>query len=239
MEKHPKRKMLFNPHKSFGFTLAEVLITLGIIGIVAAMTLPSIVNSARNKELEAAFKKQYSILSQAVMTIKTEDDLLLNRDNYSGDEFREKLAAQFKVTQNCGSINGNKGCILQEEDGSFSYYKTLTGKTLSRGYFDDGGFICPDGVLMLLEIGDQSKETGFLVTVDVNGYKKRPNRMGQDLFMFQITKDGRVLPMGAEDTHFKSYRETYCSYNSNNAYNGITCAYYAATDKDYFKNLPR
>lgn len=39
------------------FTLAEVLITLGIIGVVAAMTLPSVINSTKNKQLEASFKK--------------------------------------------------------------------------------------------------------------------------------------------------------------------------------------
>lgn len=53
---HPK----LAPGRSFqkGFTLAEVLITLGLIGIVAAMTLPSLVNNARNKQLEAAFKEK-------------------------------------------------------------------------------------------------------------------------------------------------------------------------------------
>lgn len=37
----------------YGFTMAEVLITLGVIGIVAAMTLPAVINNSRNKQLEA------------------------------------------------------------------------------------------------------------------------------------------------------------------------------------------
>ena len=49
-----------------GFTMAEVLITLGIIGVVAAMTLPSLINNNRNKALEAAFKKNYSVIEQAL-----------------------------------------------------------------------------------------------------------------------------------------------------------------------------
>ncbi len=48
--------------KKFAFTLAEVLITLGIIGIVAAMTLPSLIIRNQNKALEAGLKKNYSII---------------------------------------------------------------------------------------------------------------------------------------------------------------------------------
>ena len=48
------------------FTMAEVLITIGIIGVVAAMTLPSLINNAQNKEFEEGLKRYYSILSQAL-----------------------------------------------------------------------------------------------------------------------------------------------------------------------------
>lgn len=47
-----------------GFTMAEVLITIGIIGVVAAMTFPALVMHHRNKALESQFKKYYSIFSQ-------------------------------------------------------------------------------------------------------------------------------------------------------------------------------
>lgn len=58
-----------------GFTLAEVLITLGIIGIVAALTLPSMINNSNKKEFEALLKKQYSALQQAVLRVKYNDEL--------------------------------------------------------------------------------------------------------------------------------------------------------------------
>ena len=51
--------------KKRGFTLAEVLITLGVIGIVAAMTLPALVNKYKEKQRVSQLKKTYSILSQA------------------------------------------------------------------------------------------------------------------------------------------------------------------------------
>ena len=228
-------------NKYFGFTLAEVLITLGIIGVVAALTLPALINNTNKKELETAFKKQYSILQQAITMIKAEDAIDFTYDNYgynSGNtRFGTRLAQQFKSAQDCGNINNNVGCILKEDDGSFNAYKSYTGKTISAAYFDDGGFISPDGTLYMFEQGDQSKESGFIVSIDVNGFKKRPNKMGYDLFMFQITQDGKILPMGAEGTSFAWGIHSLCDENSTSNMNGFTCAYHAMTDNNYFKNL--
>ena len=70
------------------FTLAEVLITLGIIGVVAAMTLPSLINNIQSKQLEAGLKKQYSIISQVfdymyVNDMCTTTDCLTGTDIYN------------------------------------------------------------------------------------------------------------------------------------------------------------
>lgn len=223
------------------FTIAEVLITLGIIGVVAAMTLPSLVNRTRQKELETAFQKQYSVLQQAILKIKNTDNLNFECENYNGTNgttFKKRLAEEYKATKDCGSINYNVGYVINEDDGSFTYYKTLNGKTLERAYFDDGGFITIDGTTFFIEQGRQAyNETGFLVSIDLNGYKKKPNRMGYDFFMFQLTKEGKVLPMGAENTYWEESREELCSNTSSSSMNGFTCAYYAVTDKDYFKKL--
>ena len=48
-----------------GFTLAEVLITLGVIGIVAALTMPALIANYQKKVLETRIKKFYSVLNQA------------------------------------------------------------------------------------------------------------------------------------------------------------------------------
>ena len=50
-----------------GFTLAEVLITLGIIGVVAAMTMPTLINSTQGAQYKTGFKKALTVLSQAVV----------------------------------------------------------------------------------------------------------------------------------------------------------------------------
>ena len=203
------------------------------------MTLPAIVNRTRQKELETSFQKQYTLLQQAILKLKYEDELPFNIDGYGYNNinFMKSLAKQYMVLKDCGSINGNTGCVLLNEDSTFSYYKTLNGKTLDRSLFDDGGFITVDGITFFVEQGSQSVTTGYLVSIDINGYLKKPNRMGYDFFMFQITKDGKVLPMGAEGTFWADKGNQFCSVTSSLSQNGYNCAYYAATDKNYFKNL--
>ena len=62
-------KIFFSEAKTLkkGFTLAEVLITLGIIGVVAAMTLPTLINDYQAKETVTRLKKVYSIVNQAYL----------------------------------------------------------------------------------------------------------------------------------------------------------------------------
>ncbi len=60
--------------KRFGFTLAEVLITLGIIGVVAAMTIPTLISNTNGAQFKTAYKKALSTLNQAaVMNVALED----------------------------------------------------------------------------------------------------------------------------------------------------------------------
>ncbi len=91
----PINLFTYSLKKRTAFTLAEVLITLGIIGIVAAMTMPSLINTTQKKELETAFKKQYSVLQQAILMIKTEDAIDFEYENYSSG-FKKRLAQQYK-----------------------------------------------------------------------------------------------------------------------------------------------
>ena len=70
--------------------------------------------------------------------------------------------------------------------------------------------------------------------MDVNGYIKGPNRLGKDLFMFQIDKDGKLLPMGAKGTNYYSYSDEYCSNTGTGGMNGAGCTVKALSDSKYF-----
>ncbi len=92
-----------------GFTLAEVLITLGIIGIVAAMTLPSIVNKIEKKDTSARLKKFYSAFNQAVRLSTVDNGPVSGWNNqvlYHDSEdlykwFEEYIAPYMVILKNC------------------------------------------------------------------------------------------------------------------------------------------
>ncbi len=101
--------------KNSAFTLAEVLITLGIIGIVAAMTLPSLIAKYQDKVLINQAKKSYSMILNAMNMAKAESGL----SDYSGvfsndstaqrsDRTAQKVLKYMKVLKYCGLAGGNK-----------------------------------------------------------------------------------------------------------------------------------
>ena len=63
---------MMHHNKSFAFTLSEVLITLGIIGVVAAMTMPSLITKYKEKELVTSYLRVYSILENAYRRVQGE-----------------------------------------------------------------------------------------------------------------------------------------------------------------------
>lgn len=112
---------------------------------------------------------------------------------------------------------------------------------MHANYFDDLILEFKDGRRLFIERPTQSSTydefDNFWMTIDINGYKKKPNRLGIDLFTFMVMPNGKLLPMGNEETRFSE--EEYCSINSTSNINGIGCTYKALTEKDYFKNLPK
>ena len=79
----------------YAFTLAEVLITLGIIGIVAAMTMPVLIANHRQKELEAGLKKAYSIAQQALLRMSVDRGDVV--PDFSIREFQSEYIKYFKT----------------------------------------------------------------------------------------------------------------------------------------------
>ncbi len=221
--------MVFNKRELLdGFTLAEVLITLGIIGVVAALTMPVIIKGKERKELEAGFKKQYSVLQNAFTRLNHDKGEVYVRENSTGTrKFKSEFITYFNVLsdcnfEDCSKING-KGI-----------YKDLTNKyTMYQTYIDDGQFITTDGALFMLN--DATNEP-FLASFDVNGPKKGPNRLGYDVFVFQLMNNGKLAPMGAEGTWFTD--EKYCDTSKPDMRSGLTCAYKALENPSYFKKLP-
>ncbi len=110
--------------KRFGFTLAEVLITLGIIGVVAAMTMPTLMNSTQGAQYKAAYKKALSALSQAVtLNVALDEWSFADADNniYKlEDMFNSRMNV---VRQETGNTN-----IKDSKDNTYQVAVSAAGK---------------------------------------------------------------------------------------------------------------
>jgi len=193
------------------FTLAEVLITLAIIGVVAAITIPSIVANHRKRTLETQFAKTYRTLSQAVNLAIAEHGDIDTWDwketwtNEECDEFVKKYFVPYlNVVKFCTSDNSVKGCAV---DG---HYNCLGGAKCTANYAKDPypKVLLADGsmIYFILRGANRARALGF--DVDINGHKK-PNKVGRDFFTFDIFKEtGELLPTGTVDNTVPFNEET-------------------------------
>ena len=121
--------MVKRTHGLGGFTLAEVLITLGIIGVVAAMTMPTLINSTQGAQYKTAYKKALSVMSQAVvMNIALEDyDLSQTVTGGTNDKAHadegQTLYTLFKNRMNVVKVADGTDFSADAEQGDADYYK--------------------------------------------------------------------------------------------------------------------
>ena len=222
-----EKNMLFKK----GFTLAEVLITLGIIGVVAAMTIPALMNNVRATKLKSQFNKAHAEV-QLAFKMMADNESVAPNDYAKTASFYKKFIKYFKSGFDCGTndttMNKNLPCYAY----GLPPYKTLDGqKEVNGNWFDDGQIGLMDGVLVLVE----NYEGRLWVSIDINGYNNRPNQWGIDLFTFEATDDG-LLPMGNSRTSYND-KDKYCDPTKSDTMNGITCAEKATKDPNYFKDL--
>lgn len=228
--------------KQNGFTLAEILITIGIIGVIAAITLPVLIADKRAKELETALKKNASVLQQTISMVMLNVGIEPSPQNLASRELKNKIKPYLNVLKDCGYGTEFASCVpntgYESNKDAKNTYKTYNkSKNVSYSMLDDGQLLLIDGSLLLIENSNPEFEQ-VLISVDVNGAAKAPNVWGQDLFTFELTKTGKLMPMGAVGTAYTDDK-TYCSTTSSNNLNGIGCTYKALTEPDYFKKLPR
>ena len=217
--------------KKAAFTLAEVLITLGIIGVVAAITIPGLINHYKAQRLRTQFLESYSIVQQVFKQMEA-DDVSLDPTTYSVEEYPKVFGKYLKGATNC-NISRKKPCFDYRKD----HYKNLQGENMPVGFnglLNDGSFLLPNGSLLLIENGGADWGSQILVTVDLNGFGNPPDKLGIDVFIFQLI-DGELKTVGDKGTSWVG--DYLCNANSTNPWNGISCAQKAKTNTDYFKEM--
>ena len=218
------------PLKAFtGFTMSEVLITLGILGVVIAMTLPGLIQRYQKLAFATQLKKSVNILENGfkLEMAKADSGELAGTELWQtfpasskgyGNSFGS--AEQYEATEvilkklfNIMFIPHERTDYENHGDDYRVYGKSINGKTekvyidndLQKIYFVDGSMVA----FRLYQI-DASKDDNChregipaancqyvgRVVVDVNG-DKNPNTFGRDMFVFEISNIGRLIPWGS------------------------------------------
>ena len=229
-----------NFERKKGFTLAEVLITIGIIGVVAAMTLPTVINETRDKEYAAARKKALATIGEAVRLITIQGDIRYAEN--AGDFVENYLKKQLQIVKTCSNSN-LRDCGIETEPNKMVSLaeKKMTMPTtindlapgMSNGLAIDPastsyGFVMSNGYSVnlfynpscLSDNKDASHQGQDRVCVnaiyDMNGLGQ-PNEVGKDIgFVTILYPDVRTIAV-APDVH----KQNAASANFDNA--GASC----------------
>lgn len=210
------------------FTLAEVLITLGIIGVVAAMTIPTLMNKTNDAEFKTALKKAYSTLNQVSQRAAFENGgslagfdtlphISASADTNS-EYFMEMFLAYVNPVKVC--YTGDTSCSKGEID-----YKTHDGSAWPAGWIVSPGtfpaIVLNDGSIWYFwaastncdsdRITDRNNCCGH-IRVDTNGFKL-PNKTASDFWEFEVGAEGRIVPMGSSADKFKDDYAVTFGYN--------------------------
>lgn len=190
--------------KRSGFTLAEVLLTLGIIGVVAAMTIPTLIVNNQKQEYVTGLKKAYSELYQALNQIMIDRNCVGNMpctglfdSGTTITSLGDELSSYFKVARNCKTTSTDcmSNAVSDSYDGSSARYDW---SSAMHGY----NFITADGmsfaILNYADIGAPSCtlfNTCGDVAIDVNGPQKGPNNFGRDIYYLYIMNTPKIIDL--------------------------------------------
>ena len=223
---HPKSKLLK------GFTMAEVLITLGILGVVIAMTLPALIAKHHERVWLTEFQRVYTTLYQAYYSVYT-DYGTANEWGIDGSE--ESLKRAYDMLAKYLNVGVEYGFKRP----NYIVYKDLPNDDINNKYnpvfFKDTNynFTLSDGALIGLSYDSEIR--GLLLHVDING-EKGPNVLGKDLFYLSLVSR-KNAPAISGWTKWWIFNAVKCTQADNNGswYSGGGCSLWviATGNMDY------
>jgi len=190
-----------------GFTLAEVLITLLIIGVIASIVIPGLIADTQQAEYKAAWKKAFASISQAHKQIIMDNGGTLADAAANNSDLRNLFKNKMNTVTTCDDASCTAISLL-----------LLNGTTASN--FASYSMVLSDGTIIGFNFNSSActhngwvyntGECAWLI-VDVNG-KKKPNQWGKDIYGIWVINN-QILPWGANPagTASSSYVESTCS----------------------------
>lgn len=232
----------FSLKMKIAFTLAEVLITIGIIGVVAEMTIPTLAVSIQRKDAYASLQKAISVLNQAASNIRLANggdftDIVASGATQDQD-YANLFAAQLKVIKQCSNATDPANCYLGPSDGVWNLKLDHYYGTGPNSFSACPILVTADGFAYIFNTWDthcnstayQRNTVGEMclqINVDINGTKP-PNSVGRDIFFISVNKFN-VTPYWAMNYDIPNgYDNAYCDItNSGQQWGGADCAHMA------------
>lgn len=225
------RLLLIDSYKKrIAFTLAEILVVLTIIGVIASMTIPVLVQDIQDQQFKVAWKSTFANLAQATKRVCLDNGGdLAGVFPGSNDIFRDGFQPYLNYTKLCnqGMPTGPNGCWHD----ATSFYK-LSGTAYNTDWTSTSRMVLSNGTLLLFAFNSPSC-TGNLspnndecgtIRADINGFKG-PNKVGKDIFGLYVLKNGNVIPYGTPgDAYYGDPANYSCNVKQYPTTYGWDCA---------------
>lgn len=224
-----------------GFTLAEVLITLGVIGLVAALTLPSMYNNYQKALIGKTLARSVELVEQGMLNIRQEAQL----NSETGDTFETLssikksdlgLSGSSYITDSNAFYNSTKSFLgIENSDYDVTNISAFAGnldtnlKSLYNAYkFNKLNAI----VAFQNKTGTTTSNDSIIsrVIIDANGAAK-PNIFGKDVFIFGLTNSGTLIPAGTQKYADFDSKIPADGCSGSSVGNGTACAARVMADK--------
>jgi prepilin-type N-terminal cleavage/methylation domain-containing protein len=200
--------------KKAAFTLAEVLIAIGIIGVVSALTIPTLMHKYRENVAATKLKKTYAELQQAVKLSEVENGDISGWDFSLGPgDFTEKYIIPYLAHSGPKNLGFRQMYLLGSSRVNRCNWYTYRYLDKTFGVFRESTTDC------------------YEIYMDFNGYTS-PNRMGKDIFLFTIYQNGyhrggcySGLPLVGSSGSTAGYEKLVDTYSDCfSTGNGFTCS---------------
>jgi len=207
-------------YSSSAFTLSEVLITLSIIGIIASITIPTLLQDKKEQELKTTYKKMYSTLSQATIKLAADSGGTLKGDK----DFANRFSKYLNVARICTALQAQGNCWHKTGE-----YKYLNGSP-APAHGSEASMVLNDGSFIFFGNRSETCTTTLydvpdcaIIWIDTNGFKK-PNMYGKDIFKIHLMETG-IKPIGIPEDSINP--KTDCSATGT----GSACGYKILTEQ--------
>ena len=183
------------------FTLAEVLITLGIIGVVAALTLPTLIQNHQKQVYVTQLKKAYSTINNAYNKMAADEGVVDWTQTYCYYSFSWDDGEQVRVERKkeCFDRLTKQMNVIKKKELGVACSEPWCQYNSTDEHFFDYIFVNTDGITYMFSCALQ------ILRIDVNGTQKGPNQDGRDIFeLIVIYGENKIIPNGSEHDEWKN-----------------------------------